>query len=325
MIIIGGPEAENLDQRIAKELNMSYLRVKSKTFSDGDSFIKFPKRDLKGEDVVIVQTTFPDQNKRLWDMLFMIDTVKEFGAKSVTAVIPYLPYARQDRRFDEDGREVISIKTVLRSLEAMGLDNLITVDVHSKAIFNYSRINTESIETGSLIGSYFLGRGFRRTEKPSKVLVVAPDLKAGARANLVSKMLGSDFISIEKHRDIETGKVSFEFANLDNAISMIESKGYRYESAITIDDMITSGSTNIPVVSRLKRKGIDNISVACVHGVFVGDSLERLRAAGATDIVATDTISNPVAKISVAPLIAKSLEKLMVSNTKERAKLRSLS
>ncbi|MDE1850458.1 MAG: ribose-phosphate pyrophosphokinase, partial [Candidatus Micrarchaeota archaeon] len=293
--------------RIAEILGAKSAKVDCKLFGDGDSYIKFPTRKLDEEDVVIVQTTFPSQDKRILELLFMVKTAREFGARSVTAVVPYLSYARQDKRFDSEGRDIISIKAVLELLEAAGLSSLLTVDIHSGEALKYcGRIRAQSLDASAPIADYLLGQGLGAKENESDVLVIAPDYNASTRAKSVAGILKASFAAIEKHRDRETGEVSLNFAELDSALS----KG-RFKSAVVVDDMIFGGSTAIPVVEHLRLNNVEKIVVACVHGGFLGDSLERLRAAGATEIVATDTIPNPAARIGVAQIIAESLGKLL--------------
>lgn len=300
MLIVGGTASNGLEEKLAKLVGAECFKVESKVFPDGESYLKFPK-SVEGKHIAIIQSTYPQEDKRILELLFLVDTARDMKAKEITVVVPYLAYARQDKAFDKEQRETISIKTILRSLKRAGVDNLITVDIHSiNALSKYSEFKTENLEAAGLIGKYF-----KETQELENALVVAPDLKALGRALLIAKILNAKPIAIEKHRDTVSGKVDFDFSELD-----LEIRSHHYKSTLIVDDMIFSGSSVVTLVEYLNSRGVSNIFVACVHGGFIGDSLAKLEKVGAKEVVSTDTIPSSASKISIAPIVAESLRRL---------------
>lgn len=299
MLIVGGTASNNLEEKIAPLVGAEFFKVESKLFPDGESYIRFP-RSVEGEHTVIIQSTYPYQDKRILELLLLVDSARDMRAKEITVVVPYLAYARQDKAFDKEQREAISIRTILRCLKRAGIDSMITVDIHSpSALSRYSEFRTENIEAASLIGKYF-----KEAHNLGNVLVVAPDLKASDRASSVAEILNTKLVAVEKHRDPKSGKVEFDFSNLDLAM-----RSNQYDSTLIVDDMIFAGSTVIPLVERLTSKKAGDIFVACVHGGFIEDSLAKLEKAGAKEVISTDTIPSIASRISIAPAIAESLRK----------------
>ncbi len=134
MIIVGGPASNGIDDGIAKSLSLPLVKVQSKIFPDGESYVRIPET-VKDNEVVVVQSTFPEQDKRLMELFFISETLRDMGATKVHAVVPYLAYSRQDRRFMEG--EAISVKTVLRMISQAGADTLLTVEPHHEEEMKY--------------------------------------------------------------------------------------------------------------------------------------------------------------------------------------------
>ncbi|RLE54864.1 MAG: ribose-phosphate diphosphokinase [Thermoprotei archaeon] len=293
MIVVGGPASRELAIKVASHLQTTYMDVEHKVFPDGESYIRYP-RDIKGEDIVIVQSLYYPQDKHLVELLLMIDTAKDLGARSVIAVIPYLAYARQDKRFREG--EAISVKTVLKCIESCGADAIITVDVHKRESLQVVNIPTLDVTSMKLLAEYI-----QRELRLRKPLVLAPDMGALWRAKLVAEVLGVDYDYIEKSRDRITGEVTAKPKSLS----------VQGRDVIIIDDIIATGGTIALAAREVKRQGATSVVAACAHGIFVGEAIEKMKSAGVDHIIATDTIPTPYSKVTVAPVIAEGIKEVL--------------
>jgi len=264
--------------------------VEFKRFPDGESYIRF-NGDLKGEDVVIVQTTGPPQNENLIQLLFMADSAKDLGAKSITAVVPYLAYARQDKRFRPG--EAFSAKTIVKLLQTCGVSRILTVNSHNPAMLKTLSLPIEDLSAISLIAQYFKKQGFRNTFSLS---LGKKGLETAKEASIV---LQSEHGVVSTQRDRVTGDVKIEKKPLPA----------KNKTVLIFDDIISSGGTMIKAVAWVKEQGAKRIYAACVHPLLIGDAKEKILNSGADGIVGTDTVPSPVSVVSVAPLIARALKK----------------
>ena len=140
MLLIPGPASLELGGKVARLLGLPVVEVESKSFPDGECYVRLT-RDVKGEDVAIIQSTYPPQNTHLIQLFLMVDAAKSFGARRVVAVIPYFAYARQDKVFRF--YEPVSVETILKILERLGVETLITVNIHEPKVFEKTRIDGE--------------------------------------------------------------------------------------------------------------------------------------------------------------------------------------
>ncbi|HDI07840.1 MAG TPA: ribose-phosphate pyrophosphokinase, partial [Candidatus Bathyarchaeota archaeon] len=146
MIVVPGPASRELGRRVAEKLEAKIVDVFLKRFPDGECYIRFESEEFQGEDVAVVQTTAPPQHENLVQLFLMADTLKDFGAASITAVVPYFAYARQDKRFLPG--EAFSVKTVVKLLKNCGVDKIITVNAHNPKVlknFNIPVIDLSAI------------------------------------------------------------------------------------------------------------------------------------------------------------------------------------
>ena len=295
MIVIPGPTSLGLGWRIAFELGVEPQPVEHKVFPDGESYIKLTK-PVQGESVAIVQTTSPNPDTRLMQLLFMAQTANDFGARRILAVIPYLAYARQDKRFLE--MEALSLDVIIRLLEAAGISDLLVVNIHNeasvRAIEERHNVKIHNLSAVPLLAEYLKKHGF------DKAYSLSPDKGAIYIVEAASKVLGGSFNFFEKTRDRKTGEIKMEVKNLDIA-------GLR---AVVFDDMISSGGTMAKAVEALKVQGADRVAAACTHVLYMPGAEEKIRIAGADPILSTDTIETPFSKVTVAGLIARKLKEL---------------
>lgn len=288
LIVVAGPASPKLGRRIANLLKCDLASLEWKRFPDGESYIRLPV-DLKGESVVVVQSTSPPQDKRLMELFFMLDLINELGAREVTVVIPYLAYMRQDKRF-RDG-EVISVRVVSKLIESFNVDRIVLVDVHSRLVLDYFNVDVVEVSAMPLIGSYFSNIDL------SNPFVLAPDRKALNLAEKVAEKIDCEFDFLEKRRDRVTGEVKtyFKKMNVDG------------RDVIIVDDIISTGGTIANAAEMVKGLGARRIYAACTHALLVKDALMKLSSAGIFEIIGTDTIESNVSKVSVAPAIVSVL------------------
>ncbi|MEM3697022.1 MAG: ribose-phosphate diphosphokinase [Candidatus Bathyarchaeia archaeon] len=288
MKIIPGPASKELGEKIAELLNAQKVLVAFKTFPDGESYIRL-ESEVQSQEVFIVQTTSPPQDAKIIQLAFLADAAKRNGAKKVTAIVPYLAYARQDKAFLQG--EAISIETIARMLKAAGVDSLITVNVHQEKVLSKFPFPAKSISAIPLLAEYFKNKGY------AGAFALAPDRGAMHIAEEARKVLGGECGYLEKQRDRYTGQISVEKKTFD----------VRGETAIIFDDIISTGGTIVAASKILKELGAEKVLAACVHPLLVGDAERRILEAGVEEIVGTDSVPSHVSKVSIAPLICKEI------------------
>lgn len=276
-------------EKMAQLMGVKLVRVEYKLFPDGESYIRFGE-PVEGEDVVVVQGTHPPQDRHLIQAFLMARNARELGAKSVKLVSPYLAYARQDKRFLEG--EAVSILTVLRLLQASGYDSVYTVNIHSPWIARESPIPLIDVKGEKALAAHLLELGLEN------VLIVSVGKKGEDMASSVANALGADYTAARSARDRKTGVVKVE---LEGEVSA--------DTAVVVDDIISTGGTMVEVVKALKERGVEKVYAACIHALLVGGAAEKIAKAGAERIIASDTIPNDYAEFSVAGVLAEALSK----------------
>jgi ribose-phosphate pyrophosphokinase len=289
MKIVPGPASEELGEKIAELTRLEIVRVAHKKFPDGESYVRL-KSSVMDEHVVIVQTTSAPQDSRLMQLSFLAGASKKNGASRVTAVVPYLGYARQDKMFLEG--EGISIETVADMLGAAGIDALITVNIHAEDALKKFPFPVKTLSAIPLIAEYFVEKG------NEEAFALAPDKGAMYIAEQAQRVLGGGAGHLEKKRDPYTGHTTQTGQNLD----------VKGKTVIIFDDIISTGGTIVGAAKILHDLGAARIFTACVHPVLVGDAKKRILEAGVIEIIGTDSVPNQTSKVSLAPLIANALK-----------------
>jgi ribose-phosphate pyrophosphokinase len=288
MIIIPGPASQELGKKIAEQLKAKTVTVVFKKFPDGESYIRL-EGEVKNKEVVIVQTTCPPQDTNLFQLFLIADTAKDIGAKKVTAVIPYLAYSRQDKRFLPG--EASSTETVARLLKESGIDELVTVNAHDQKVLSKFPFPADSVSAIPLLAEHFKTKGLQGA------FALAPDEGAKEYALAAAKVLNGGHGWRHKERDHYTGAISFRDEKFD----------VKDKDAIIFDDIISTGGTTTEAVKMLKAQGARRVYSACVHPLLIGEAEKKIMGNGASEIVGTDCVPSRVSKVSVAPLIAKAL------------------
>ncbi len=290
MKIIPGPASKELGEKLAEHLHAEIVPVFLKTFPDGESYIRFETQSLKNEDVVIVQTTSPPQDQRLIQLLLMADNAKDMEARSITAVVPYFAYGRQDKRFLPG--EAFSAKTIVRALENCGVNRIITINAHNPTILKNFNIPIQDLSAIPLLAEYF-----KTNKLVQSPLSLSMGKKAVGVAQEADNVLHGGYDYVASKRDPVTGNVTLE----DKPLHV------KNHDVIIFDDIISSGGTMAKTVKMVKEKGARKVYAACVHPLLMGDSYKRIIENGAEEIIGTDAVQSPVSKVSIAPLVGKVL------------------
>jgi ribose-phosphate pyrophosphokinase len=290
MKIVTGTASKDLGDKISNLLGYQTVPIEFKRFPDGEMYLRFTG-EVKDEDIVIVQTTGPPQDENLVQLLLLVDTARDLGARSVIAVVPYVAYGRQTQRHRPG--EAISANTVFKLLKNAGVDFLITVDFHSPEILKTFGNSVQNISAIPSLAHFMMQNNLEGA------FSLAPDKGAIKFAKTASKIIKGDYGWLEKKRDRVTGEVIFELKDLD-----VKSK-----SAIVFDDIISTGSTMIHAVTALKKQGAKKVYTACVHPLLIDDAMEKLVRAGAMKIIGTDSIQSSVSVVSIAPAITEALRR----------------
>jgi ribose-phosphate pyrophosphokinase len=285
--VVTGPGSFDFANNIAKRLGAQLAMASVKIFSDGESNIKLGK---VGKNCIIVQSTHPPTDTHLIQLLMMAKKCTDDGAQHMCAVIPYLGYARQDRAFLEG--EVVSIGLVAKLFEAVRLEHIITVDIHSQLAMTYFA-SIQNISSVPLLADY------ASKMKLHDPVAVSPDAGGINRAKEFARHLNIDVVALKKSRHRVTGEVTVD-ESLDIDISR--------RDAIVIDDIISSGGSIIKVAEVLHKKGIGKIYAMCAHALLIRDAAQKIKSAGVEDIISTNSVPGEYSKVELSPEIALALK-----------------
>jgi len=282
MYIIGGTASKTTAEDLSKKQQIPLARLISKRFPDGELYIRILD-DISGENVTIVQTTYPDSN--ILELFLLQDAVKEAGAKKITVIVPYFGYSRQDKKFKEG--EPISAKTIA-DLISLKADEVITIDPHKEYLLDFFSIPSFSCSAVPELAKFLRDKDID--------LVLAPDRGALDRAKQASAIIGCDFDYMEKTRiDGTTVEIKPKNLNVQN------------KNVAIVDDIISTGGTMAKSIAELKKHGAKKIFVACTHGLFAGEAVKKLISAGCDEIISTDTIVSEFSKVKISPCILQLL------------------
>ncbi len=286
--VIGGNASQDLAKRLARKLKATYINTELRAFPDGENKITLSAKPKKNR-IIVVQSTYPPVDSNLIQCLSLISKAKQFSP-SVIAVVPYMGYARQDREFLP--REVVSMQVIAKLFKAAGATKLIVVDIHSLIGLKHFKISAKNISAVPELVKFF------KKLKLKNPLVVSPDLGGKKRTKEFAKLLNSNYIALKKKRDRKTGKVKIISTNLKQVIG---------KDIILVDDMISSGGSIIKATEFLKKQKCKRVFVSCTHALLVGDAEKRIKKAGVTKIVSTNTIPGTTSKVDVSNIIAKTV------------------
>ncbi len=308
MKILGGSASLDLAQDVADILQTKLSSVDIHIFPDGERRIRITEQ-VVDEECVVIQSAPPPVDTNYMELFFLIDALKRSGAEKVTAVVPYFGYQRQDHVFREG--EAVSLEVVIRILESLNIDRLVSVDMHTPKIPDLFHIPVSHISALPLFAKTIKEHGW---DTPESVLI-SPDMGGIGRIKKLSELLGGMAVAaVEKNRDLETGSLQVS--------SFGEGSVTGKKQAIIVDDMIASGKTIALASAFLHEQGIEEIHVFATHAVFSEDAPHILEGSFAKEIFITDTVrvsaEKQFSKLSVlssAPIIAAGIKDPVSSNS----------
>jgi len=269
--VFTGNANPRLAEDVAKHLNIRLGRAKVGRFSDGEVMVEILE-NVRGRDVFLLQSICSPTNDNLMELLVMVDSLKRASAGRVTATIPYMGYARQDRR-PSSARVPITAKVVANMMSSVGVDRVLTMDLHSEQIQGFFDIPVDNIYSGPIL----LGDVWKRGIKD--LVVVSPDVGGVVRARGLAKRLDSDLAIIDKRRPRPN------VSTVMNVIGEVEGR-----TCVIIDDMVDTANTLCEGAAALKERGAERVLAYCTHAVLSGKAVERIAGSTLDEIVVTDTI-----------------------------------
>ena len=293
--VFSGTANQELSRQIAKYLGIPLSEASIKRFSDGEISIQIGE-SVRGKDVFIIQSTCAPTDTNLMELLILTDAIKRSSASTVTAVIPYFGYARQDRKAAP--RVPITAKLVANMIETAGIDRVVTMDLHAGQIQGFFDIPVDNLY-GTITFINYL-----KNKHLSNPIVASPDIGGVARARSLAKQLNLDLAIIDKRR---------EKANESEVMNVIgDANG---KDVILIDDMVDTAGTLIKAAAAFKERGATSVTAFCTHPVLSGPAYERIAAGAIDELVVTDTIplkeqNEHIKVISVAPLFAEVIRRV---------------
>jgi ribose-phosphate pyrophosphokinase len=296
LMVFSGSSHQDLAQRIAQQLGVGLGEVELSTFPNGETYVRYCE-SIRGADLFLVQTGCEPVDRNVMELAMMIQAAKLGSAKRITAVIPWFPYARQDRKAKP--REPISARLVADILQLAGADRVLTMDLHAGQIQGFFTIPVDHMTSLPLFARHFRDLGLHG----EGVVSVAPDAGRAKHAVRFAEMIEADFAIMHKQR------------LSGNSVSVTEVTGkVRGKTAIIGDDVTTTGGTLIAGAQALMEHGAEQVYVFVTHALLNAEGLERLGGANLAGIVVTDTVPvDPLAKpqnmtvLTVAPLLAETI------------------
>ena len=273
MKILSGTSNPILSKSISKHLKTKLVNTNIKKFADGEIYVEI-NENIRGNSVFVIQSSASPANDNLMELLLCIDALRRSSAKSITAVIPYFGYARQDRKVVP--RTSISAKLVSNLITKAGADRVVTVDLHAGQIQGFFDIPVDN-----LFATPIFARHVKKKIKSKNMICVAPDVGGTERARALGKLLNVGLAIVDKRRP-KPGQ-----SQVMNIIGDVKGK-----TCIIVDDIIDSGGTIVNAAKALKDRGAKEVYVYITHGVLSGEAVKKIKNSVIKNLVITDTIDN---------------------------------
>lgn len=296
--IFTGRAHPELAHEIASYLDTSLSPVVVKNFSDGETYVQV-KESVRGDDVFVIQPTCNPVNENLMELLLLIDALKRASARSITAVIPYYGYARQDRK--TVGREAISAKLVADLIQTAGASRVLAMDLHTGQLQGFFNILTDHLYATPVLFRYLASKNY------DDMVLVSPDAGGVERARVYAKKLNAPIAIIDKRRS------AHNISEVYHVIGDVKGK-----TAIIVDDMIDTAGTICAGAQLLLDQGAKRVIAVTAHPILSGPAVERLRNAPFEEIVVTNSIPlseeaeslENLVQLSVAPILGEAIARI---------------
>lgn len=283
-----------LAEKIASTANVDLSKVEVYQFADGEVTVNIDE-SVRGHDVFVIQSTSAPANEHLMELLIMADAIKRASAKSLTVIMPYYGYSRQDRK--SKSRQPITAKLVADLMETSGIDRVMSIDLHAAQIQGFFNIPIDNFPAGSLLAENYL-----KTHDASNIVVVSPDHGGVTRARTLANALNAPLAIIDKRRPKPNQ------SSIQNIIGDVEGK-----DAIMIDDIIDTAGTLCKGAEALIKAGAKSVCAVATHAVFSGDAIQKIEKSVLKEVIVTDTIhhnltdTTKIKQISIGPLLGQSI------------------
>ena len=301
LVIFAGPASQALGSDIARYANQPLGWIQVKEFSDGETSVEISE-NIRGMDVFLIQSTCSPANHHLMQLLLMADACKRASAKSISAVIPYFGYSRQDRR-PRNSRGPVSAKLVADLIEKSGISRVITIDLHADQIEGFFSIPVDNIYSSQVLLTDIW------KNKYHDLVIVSPDVGGVLRARAIARRLDNAGLAIIDKRREEANK-----SEVMNIIGDVDGK-----TTIIFDDMVDTAGTLCNAAAALKDKGSIKTVAYAAHPVLSGPAIDRIKKSELDELVVTDTIplteeavnSGKIRQLSVAELIGETVNRIV--------------
>jgi len=304
LMVFAGNAIPKLASDVAEHLHVTLGRAKVGRFSDGEVMVEILE-NVRGRDVFVLQSICQPTNDTLMELMVMVDAIKRASAGRITAAIPYMGYARQDRR-PSSARVAITAKVVANMLTSAGVDRVLTMDLHSEQIQGFFDIPVDNIYSGPVLLSDVWKKSY------TGLVVVSPDVGGVVRARALAKRLDADLAIIDKRRPRPN------VATVMNIIGEIEGR-----TCVIIDDMVDTANTLCEAAAALKNRGAARVMAYCTHPVLSGKAIERITQSELDELVVTDTIPlredakacGRIRVLSIAGLFAETVRRISAEDS----------
>ena len=298
-MLFSGNANPALGQEMATHLGIELGKAKVGRFSDGEVDVEL-YQNVRARDIFVVQSTCNPTNENLMELLIMVDALKRASARRITAVMPYFGYARQDRR-PRSTRVPISAKVVANLMETVGIERVLTMDLHADQIQGFFDIPVDNIYASPVLLTDLKNKNY------PELVVVSPDVGGVVRARALAKQLGCDLAIIDKRRP------KANVSEVMHVIGEIEGR-----NCVIMDDMIDTAGTLVKAAEVLKERGAGKVYAYCTHPVFSGPAIERIAGSQLDEVVITNTIPltdaakacGKIRQLSVAFLFAETIRRI---------------
>ena len=299
MMIFTGNANPKLAEDVARKLNLPLGKAKVARFSDGEVMVEIME-NVRGRDVFVLQSTCTPTNDNLMEVMVMVDALKRASAGRITAAIPYMGYARQDRR-PRSARVAITAKVVANMLTTAGVDRVLTMDLHSDQIQGFFDIPVDNVYASPIL----LGDVWKQNYQ--NLIVVSPDVGGVVRARALAKRMEAELAIIDKRRPKPN------VAKVMNIIGEVQGR-----TCVLMDDMVDTANTLCEAAQALKDNGAARVVAYCTHPVLSGPAIERITQSHLDELVVTDTIPlseearlcGRIRQLSVAELLAETMQRI---------------